>query len=261
MVRHLAMRARRLIQALLFRASVPPVRRWLRARWEGPEDTPPTGLVRFGDLRRLEPIAPSRGAHASDTIDRHYARAYLERHHSDIRGRVLAMAGDGDAMELGGDRVMRVDRVERQHRGEPDTTFVCDLAGSSDLPSEAFDCVVLTQALHLVFDVREAVATIHRILRPGGVALVTMPGITPVPDPEMQPSAAPAWSLTALSARRLFEEHFERDAVEVETFGNVLVAASFLHGLQRTELTLEELGHRDPDYEVLIAVRARKGGG
>ncbi len=35
-------------------------------------------------------------------------------------------------------------------------------------------------------------------------------------------------------------------------------AIASLHGLAAEELTSDELDYRDPDYEVLIAVRARK---
>jgi hypothetical protein len=67
------------------------------------------------------------------------------------------------------------------------------------------------------------------------------------------------WRFTSLSARRLFEEAFSGGAVEVEAFGNVLAATAFLYGLSSDELRPEERDHFDPDYEVLIAIRAVKG--
>ena len=66
------------------------------------------------------------------------------------------------------------------------------------------------------------------------------------------------WRFTTLSARRLFGEVFPTENVTVEAYGNVLVAVAFLHGLAAEELRQEELDHRDPDYEVLITVRAVK---
>ena len=62
------------------------------------------------------------------------------------------------------------------------------------------------------------------------------------------------------SARRLFEEVFAAADVRVQTYGNVLTAVAFLHGLAVEELQQEELDHCDPDYEVLITVRCRKKG-
>ena len=51
---------------------------------------------------------------------------------------------------------------------------------------------------------------------------------------------------------------FGPDNIEVESYGNVLVACAFLHGLAAHELTKEELDSHDPDYPVLITVRATK---
>jgi hypothetical protein len=64
-----------------------------------------------------------------------------------------------------------------------------------------------------------------------------------------------------VSSRRLFEERFSPEQVTVEAHGNVLVAVAFLHGLAAQELHPNELDHVDPDYEVLITVRAVKSSG
>ena len=62
----------------------------------------------------------------------------------------------------------------------------------------------------------------------------------------------------SLSASRVFEEVFPPNRVSVQAYGNVLAAVAFLHGLAATELRHEELDYCDPDYDILIAVRAVK---
>jgi len=66
------------------------------------------------------------------------------------------------------------------------------------------------------------------------------------------------WNFTTLSAQRLFEESFPGAKVKVEAHGNVLAAMALLYGLASQELLQEELDHHDPDYELLIVVRAVK---
>ena len=66
------------------------------------------------------------------------------------------------------------------------------------------------------------------------------------------------WRFTTASARRIFEEVFGPENVSVESYGNVLAANAFLHGLAQEELRPDELEFRDPDYELLITVRAVK---
>jgi SAM-dependent methyltransferase len=252
-------RAESIARRALFAASIPPLRRWWRARRETPDDIPPVGLVRFGSLRRLTPISRDWGDDRGGPIDRHYITAFLDRHRNDIRGRVMEIAEDVYVKWFGDDRVTQIDVLEYQKGEHPRATFVGDLADAPHLPANAFDCVIVTQTLQLIYEVRSAVATVHRILRPGGVALVTVPGITPVSRHDSESWGNYwCWSFTGRSMRQMFEEHFGAGEVRVETYGNVLAAAAFLYGLGRGELTREELDYRDPDFEMLITVRARK---
>jgi hypothetical protein len=113
--------------------------------------------------------------------------------------------------------------------------------------------------LPFIPDVQAAVRTLHRILRPGGVVLATVPGISQIVRYDMN-RWGDYWRFTTLSARRLFECGFPDGDVRVDAHGNVLTAMSFLHGLSSRDLRPEELDYHDPDYEVLITIRAVKHG-
>ena len=217
---------------------------------------PGVGRVRFGDLRRLQPVSREFGFDRGRPVDRHYIEAFLAERAGDIHGRVLEVGDDTYTRRFGGSRVSRADVLHVEP--VPGATFVGDLAGASDLPSEAFDCVVLTQTLHLIYDVRAAATTIHRILRPGGQLLATAPGISQIARDQW--GAYWCWSFTTLSLRRLLVDAFPGGEVIVEAHGNVLAATAFLQGLAAEELTAEELAYRDPAYELLITARARKAG-
>jgi SAM-dependent methyltransferase len=254
-------RARQIAASVLFTATMPPVRRWLRSRWESDEDIPPVGLVRFGSLRRLTPISRDWGDDRGGPIDRYYVTSFMDRHRQDVHGRVLEIAEDAYSKWFGDDRVTHIDVLEYRKGEHPRATFVGDLTHAPHIPSNTFDCVILTQTLQLIYDLRSAIGTVHRILKPGGVVLVTLPGITPVNRQDSESWGNHwCWSFTALSARRLFEEHFVPEHLQIETHGNVLAAASFLYGLGRGELTRRELDHHDPDYEMVITLRAQKAG-
>jgi SAM-dependent methyltransferase len=135
-------------------------------------------------------------------------------------------------------------------------TIVADLTRADHVSSDAFDCIIFTQTLQFIYDVRSAIRTLHRILKPGGVLLATFPGISQTSCTKLGDYAW--WAFTQLSARQLFEEAFPARNVRVEAHGNVLVAIAFLHGLAVEELRQEELDYHDPDYEVLITLRAVK---
>jgi SAM-dependent methyltransferase len=227
-------------------------RRWLvnqRDRWVA---RPPNMIVRFGSLRRLTPISPD-GGNRGVPIDRYYIEEFLERHADDIRGRVLECRDRDYTTRFGGKRVIGSD-VLNLEPGNSNSTLTGDLAGLNDLPTQAFDCIILTQVLQYVYDLKGAVTTLHRILKPGGVILATMPGITPVhTDPWPW-----TWTLTTISAERIFRERFSTQGLRVEAHGNVLAAIGFLHGIACGELKRTELDYYDPSYAVTIAVRAKK---
>ena len=218
---------------------------------------PPVGKVSFGDLRRLTPISSNWGYDRGHPIDRYYIETFLAAHSDDIRGRVLEIGDNSYTSEFGGERVIESDVLNFQE-GVPGTTIVGDLESAPQIPSNTFDCIILTQTLQLIYHVSAAVKTAHRVLKPGGVLLATFPGISQTYDDLWADKWY--WNFTSVSAQRLFGEVFSVDNVSVRAFGNVLAATAFLQGLATEELTEEKLEYRDPGYEVTVTVRAEKRG-
>jgi SAM-dependent methyltransferase len=209
----------------------------------------------LGDLRRVTPIDPNWGFERGTPIDRVYVEEFVGAHAADIRGRVLEIAAP-DYTTRFGRGVERVD-ILMATEGNPQATIVGDLADAPQIPSDAFDCAIVTQTLQFVYDVRAAFATLHRILAPGGVLLATMPGITKISPPEDE-EYGEWWHFTARSAARLAEEAFGPGNVEARSYGNVLSAAGFLYGLAASDVKREELAAHDRLYEVIVGVRAVK---
>jgi glycosyltransferase involved in cell wall biosynthesis len=233
-------------------------RRWRDSLLRGRERVPPLRRVRFGDLHRLTPVSTCFGFDRGLPVDRYYIERFLARHATEIAGRVLEIGDAEYTGKFGGARVSRSD-VLHVHQGNPRATIVGDLTDATVLPENAFDCIVLTQTLQLIFDVPLAIARIHRALAPGGVALVTAPGISQLDRGEWAQTWF--WSFTPLAMRRLFGAVFGADAVAVECYGNVFAATAFLQGLAVEELQTGDLDPVDAAYPVVVAVRARKGSG
>ena len=210
---------------------------------------------KLGDLRRTTPIDPNWGFERGTPIDRIYVEEFVGNHAADIRGRILEIAAPDYTTRFGHD-VERVD-ILMATEGNPQATIVGDLADASQIPSDTFDCAIVTQTLQFVYDVRAALATLHRVLAPGGVLLATMPGITKISPPEDE-EYGEWWHFTARSALRLAEEAFGAGNVEARAYGNVLSAAGFLYGLAASDLSPEELRARDRLYEVIVCIRGVK---
>ncbi|HUP32093.1 MAG TPA: methyltransferase domain-containing protein [Gaiellaceae bacterium] len=210
---------------------------------------------KLGDLRRTTPIDPNWGFERGTPIDRVYVERFIGSHAADIRGRVLEIAAPDYTHAFGRD-VERVD-ILMATEGNPDATIVGDLADAPHIPDDTFDCGIVTQTLQFIYDARAALATLHRILAPGGVLLATVPGLTKISRIEDE-QFGEWWHYTGRSVRRLAEEAFGTGNVHVSTYGNVLAASGFLYGLASSDLETEELDAHDPLYEVVIGLRAVK---
>jgi SAM-dependent methyltransferase len=209
------------------------------------------------------PVSRSFGFDRGLPIDRHYIEDFLGRHGGwpgyaggDITGRVMEVGADTYTRRFGGDRVERSDVLHVSADNDA-ATIVGDLATGAGVPHDRFDCVICTQTLNVVFDVRAAVKTLHGCLAPGGVLLLTVAGICQAARPDRD-LWGDYWRFTPTSVRRLLEERFAAADVRVEAYGNLATAVAFLQGRASEELGRDELGVRDPDYDILIAARARR---
>jgi SAM-dependent methyltransferase len=217
---------------------------------------PPVGFVRFGSLRRVTPISSNWGADQGRPIDRYYIEQFLSRWAADVRGFVLEIQEDLYTRRFGGDRVKKLD-VLSVAPGNPLATIVADLEDAKNIPDGSYDCIIATQTLQLIYNFDAAIRTMHRTLRPGGVALITVPGISKIARDEIE-GWSTQWHFSEQSATKAFSKIFGEENVTAEAQGNVLAAIAFLHGLALSELSERELQHKDRDFPLIIEVRAQK---
>lgn len=221
--------------------------------------TAPFRRLRGGDVMAggrgssAQPLCREYGYSRGTPIDRYYIEAFLEEHSSDIGGRVLEIGDDTYSRRFGSGRITRQD-VLHVDTGQPQATITGDLAEPGVLPEHAFDCIILTQTLHLIFNMAAAIDQIHSALRPGGVALITVPGISPIHGGPWKESWY--WSLTDLALARLLGESFDAQRVTLTCRGNLFAATAFLHGAAVEEVNVAKLEPFDPAYPVTVAARA-----
>jgi SAM-dependent methyltransferase len=240
--------AKRYLPASL-RKRVVRTQRALHLQW------PPAGLVRFGDFRRLTPISPIFGMDRGLPIDRYYIEKFLDRHRLDIQGRAMEFGDTFYLDKFGGDRVRQKDVFS--YVPSAGATIVGDLTGPTVLAPNSFDCIVCTQTVQMIYDIRLAIARLSAMLKPGGVLLLASNGLNKTGRHLDRDGWGEYWHITQQAARSLFTEQFDGQYV-VGAYGNVLSAMAALHGLAASELSPEELEHLDRDYDVVVTVRAIK---
>jgi SAM-dependent methyltransferase len=121
-------------------------------------------------------------------VFRHLQDLFLERHGADRAGLVL---------EIGGERPYRLDRFFPS----ADRYLLTNVAGDADLhvdvtrlglATASQDTVVCVSVLEHVDHLDAAIAELARVLRPGGVLLLTVPFLYPVHDTHDVWRVAPA---------------------------------------------------------------------
>lgn len=213
--------------------------------------------LQFGDLRRIEPISRSFGYDRGEPIDRYYIRKFLKENAHDIQGHVAEIGDDRYSREFGQGKIAQSDVLDQDH---PDSnpTIVANLTSADHVPSNTFDCMIVIQTLQFIYDVQAALETVHRILKPGGIVLCSVPALSPICRYDMD-RWGDYWRFTSAAVHKLFAHCFLPEKINIDSYGNVLIATAFLHGLAAEDLTEEELNAKDRDYEALITVRAVKG--
>lgn len=219
-------------------------------------------LRHFTKLTGLSPVSRHWGFDRGKSpdqpglpIDRYYVEKFLEENAADIKGYVLEI-GDLECTKKFGREKVEVAEILDADINNQAAHYFCDLAvGGKDLPTGRFDSFLLIQTLLLIYDVKSAIINAKQTLKPDGILLVTLPGISKICRPEME-MWGDYWRFTSASVTRLFSDVFGQENVQVKTFGNVLSASAFLYGLAAHELTQKELDYHDPDFQVTLAIRA-----
>ncbi|ANE49633.1 glycosyltransferase [Flavisolibacter tropicus] len=215
---------------------------------------PAVGKVKKGDFNRVSPLSEEFGYDRGGPIDRYYIEKFLLHNAFAIKGRVLEIGDNFYTTKYGGTYVQKSDVLNIYET--PLATIVADLSDAHQLPNNAFDCIILTQTLQFIYDYKKAIETCYRILKPGGLLLLTVPGISNIDHDEWKDFWL--WSFTSKSVERILLECFSPDAINVQTHGNVLSATSFLYGMGVIELTNHQLNYTDPHYQLVITATAKK---
>jgi SAM-dependent methyltransferase len=212
--------------------------------------------VVFNDLSITKPASAVFGLDRGTPIDRYYIERFLGGKADLIRDRVLEIGDSRYSRRFGGGKVKAFE-VLHADSGNRAATIVGDLTDITTLPAAVVDCFICTQTFNFVFDVQKAVQGAHHVLKPGGVLLATVAGISQVSRYDMD-RWGDYWRFTTASIDKLFHPVFS-GGVTVESFGNVLAATAFLQGIAVEDLPDPGLlDERDGDYQLVIAITARK---
>lgn len=216
--------------------------------------TKPVGAAPSLTALLQEPVSRQFGADRGTTIRRYYIETFLASRRADLAGDIVEIGDDRYARAFGApDATVSV----LSPGAGPQVTHVADLVSGEGVPEGAFDAAIVTQVLHVLPDMSVAIRHLWRALKPGGVLLASLPCISQVSRYDMD-RWGDYWRVTDRGAQALFWPVFGAANVETIAYGNHLAAVASLSGYAAEEFEPCALDDLDPEYQVLICVRARK---
>jgi SAM-dependent methyltransferase len=209
-------------------------------------------VAAYADLP-VEPLSDHHGSDRGKPLDRHYIEAFLAERRDAVRGSVLEVEDDAYTRAFGGDRVTRSTVVDMDDTNQR-ATLIADLSEPASLPADAYDCIILTQTLHLIRRPEHCVENCYRGLRPGGTLLATAPSLSRVSP--TYPSTD-FWRFTPAGIGELFTSWWP-GTFSVHAFGNLRACLGFLIGQVVGEVPGVVLDHRDPRFPLTVAITSSK---
>lgn len=214
--------------------------------------------VTFDDPLRTEPVSRLFGLDRGQPIDRYYIEKFLESNREYIKGNVLEVAEDRYSRMFADPAGQPVFHILHVEEGNTPGRLQGDLTRPGTLPESLYSCFICTQTFNFIFEVQQAVEGAYQLLKPGGVLLATVAGISQISayDRDLW---GDYWRFTAQSAEKLFYRVFSKDNVELKVYGNLPAAKTLLEGLAVEDLPDPSLlDHHDPEYPVIIGIVAKK---
>lgn len=206
-------------------------------------------------LRGLMPVSRYYGADRGTPLDRYYIENFLYSNKMKIKGRVLELSNNRYSLLFGEDRVLDGDVLDIDTDNK-NATIYGDLREPGLFPANRYDCIILTQTIHVIDDFHKVLTSVHRMLKKGGTLLATLPSVSRIDVAAAIDSDF--WRFTTASTGYIFKQHFKKENLEIAAYGNVWGCAAFLYGLALEEITKKELDYKDENFPLIVCVRAVK---
>lgn len=213
--------------------------------------------ILFRDPTRTTPVSSCFGFDRGTPVDRFYIEKFFRENGELIRGTVLETGDNTYSRKFSRGGVGTFNALQHAALGTDPNAIIGDLTDTDTLPANAFDCFICAQTFQYTFEIGKAVAGAYHLLKPGGVLLATVPGISQVSRYDAD-RYGDYWRFTVDSMTRLFQPVFD-GGVTVASFGNVLSSTLLLDGVPLEEIPdMSLLDVYDHDYPMIVTIIARK---
>lgn len=187
-------------------------------------------------------ISNKMGVDRGTAIDRVYIERFLNMNKKYITGTVAEIGDNEYTRKYGQNANSIVLTADENMKAE--NVILCDLQTGEGCKENEYDCFILTQTLPFIFDIQAAATNILKMLKVGGVALITVGGVSMISEYDYK-RWGHFWGFTAKSLIQLFENTDISHQIEIMSYGNAKVASAFIYGLSCEDLDKSDLDYTD----------------
>lgn len=216
-----------------------------------------TSRLIFEPSISVTPVSEVFGIDRGTPLDRVFINRFIEANRHLINGDCLEVEDTVYTKKFG--RRGHVAHALKFSGGSDINTVVADLSKPDTVPQARFDTFICTQTLNFIFDLDAVAESIHRLLKPGGHALISVAGISQISRYDYD-RWGDYWRFTDQSLRKLLSKYFGENECKVVAYGNVATSCLFLQGVALEDIADPKLlDTSDPNYQMIVcAVAAKK---
>ncbi len=196
---------------------------------------------------RINPFMFIRGIEY--TTGRYYIRKFLKNYTDQCAGYFLEFGDPYFRDCFTSEKITGYDIMDIVSR--PDITILADIQNCPEIANNTYDVIVCTQVLEHIANPFKAVIELHRILKPGGKLLLSVPAAFPyhaVPNDY--------WRYTRDSVHLLLDPLFSK--VILHNYGNQLIVTAAYWYWMVDHLPHQSLDIVNPDCPTIICAYAVK---
>ncbi len=207
----------------------------------------------FSDMP-LRPLSRRCGVERGTPIDRYYIEKFIASNQKCIRGITMEVADNYYTKKFG----LNVEKSLTMHvEGWGKDVIQINLETGKGVLDNSIECFICTQTIQMIYDIKAAVYNIYRMLKPGGIALITIAGIAGLSLYDYY-NWGEYWRGTPKAIKKLFEEIFEEDNIKIVSYGNVKTTIAFLYGMCIEDLRENDFLYDDEQFPLLLGCVVRK---
>ena len=204
------------------------------------------------------PISNHFGVERGKPIDRYYIDQFLLDNEKYICGDVLEIEDSYYTKAFGGSKVDKSIVMDVSAHGE-DISFNANLDTGYGIQDNLADCFICTQTLMYISNLDNAARNIGRLLKPGGVALITCSGISQNSQRCMDNYGC-FFNFNIKALEKMFGTEKKLKVLNTGSYGNVKTVTAHINGLCCEDLKCTDFDYNDKYYPLIVYMVVRKDG-